>query len=109
MIITAKIKLIEKSVKSGWYTIVLTKERKGQRIDIPIFFGQKFWHSIENGSIYVGLRIDVTCFVYGKKNGDWWNTYCVADNWRPYVSGQSRNKEIVNRKTGEIINKKGDF
>jgi hypothetical protein len=109
MIITAKIKLIEKSVKSGWYTVVLTKMRKGQRIDIPIFFGQKFWGSIEHGNIRVGLRVDVTCFVYGKKQGDWWNTYCVAENWRPYVSGQARSREIVVKSTGEVFTKNGEW
>lgn len=109
MIINGKIKLIEKSVKSGWYTVVLTKTRQGKVLEIPIFFGQKFWQSIETGLLKVGMRVDITIFLYGKKTGDWWNSYIVADHWRPYVKGADRFKEITNPKTGEIIKLKNQF
>ena len=108
MIITAKIKRIEKSVKSGWYTVVLTKTRQGKHLDIPVFFGQKFWKTIESGTLKEGMKIDVTFFMYGKKNGDWWNSYIVAERWRPYVKGQDRFKEVVT-KNGEIIKRKNEF
>ena len=62
MIITAKIKFIEKSVKDGWNTIVLTKQRRGKPIEIPVFFGSNFNKDIADYKLYIGLRIDVVFF-----------------------------------------------
>jgi len=109
MILTGKIKDIQPSVKPGWFTVVLGKTRKGKPIEIPVFFGEKFRESVSTQVLYVGLTIDVTCFVYGKKKGDWWNTYIVAENWRKYLPGQKRTAEVVNKKTGEIREVKGRF
>jgi len=109
MLLTAKIKRIEQSVKSDWYTVVLSKTRKGKEIEIPVFFGVKFRESIQKGLLVSGMRIDVTITIYGKKKGEWWNTYVVCDKWREYKKGAARYREVVNQQTGEIFKRKGEF
>ena len=109
MVITGKIKDIEQSVKEGWLTVVLTKQRKGKNIDIPIFFASKYRQQVSDQTLRIGLRVDVACFVYGKKRGDWWSTYLVANYYREHKVGQKNYKEIANKKTGEIIKLKDQF
>lgn len=109
MIINGKIKYIEQSHKDGWLTVVLGKTRKGKHLEIPIFFASKYRQSVTDQELRVGMRIDVSCFAYGKKRGVWWSTYLVASYFREYKVGQQRYKEVVNEKTGEIVKLKDQF
>lgn len=108
MIITGKITAIERSVKNGWTSVILRKTRKGKQLSIVLFFSDKFLSSFDDNALFVGKTIDVTCFVYSKKRGDWWNTYIVVEKWRPYLRGQKRYKEIIG-KNNDLVKLKNLF
>lgn len=109
MVITGRIKYLEQSHKDGWVTVVLTKSRKGKKIEIPVFFQSKYRQDVSEQKLRIGLMIDIKCFVYGKKRDMWWNTYCVAEYYRTHEKGKRNNIEVVNHKTGEIIKLKNNF
>ena len=129
MLITGKIKDIQKnSPGRDIYTVVLEKTRKGKKILIPVtFWGRLSW-DIQSGKIpgpvgyarpvgqpflKIGMRVDIQAYIYGKpviSNGkQFWDTYIVAESWRPYKAGSKRYREIANKDTGEIIKRKAEL
>jgi hypothetical protein len=115
MLITGKIKEIEKNSDKDIYTVILEKTRKEKKILIPIIFWghlSKDANPLSN-KMTIGQRIDIQVYCYGKpiiaSGKRFWNAYIVAESWRPYIKGSKRYRKIVNKDTGEIIKRKDEL
>lgn len=114
MLITGKVNsIIQPDDNRDIYILVLSKKRRNKPIEIAIIFWGKLSDTIKNNFIKIGDKIDIQFYAYSKtyiyKGKQNFNSYLVAESWRPYVKGKERYREVVNQNTGEIIKRKGEL